>query len=110
MRISVSLENHGITLKLILPMPKRRFLDLSLYMSNGTDYDTLDDVNFVLANFPFRDGDVPRRIPYAAYISQLIRSARAPSHVSDFICRNKALFVKLLEQGYRYHKLRKAFS
>ena len=29
---------------------------------------------------------------------------------SDFNCRNKALTVKLLRQGYRYFKLRKAFS
>ena len=27
-----------------------------------------------------------------------------------FNCRNKALTAKLLKQGYRYHKLRKALS
>ena len=43
-------------------------------------------------------------------MSQLIRFARAPSNVSDFNCRNKALTAKLLKQGYRYHKLRQAFS
>ena len=47
---------------------------------------------------------------YGVYISQLIRFARAYSNVSDFSCRNKALTAKLLKQGYRYHKLRKAFS
>ena len=44
------------------------------------------------------------------YISQLIRFARASSHVTAFNNRNKFLTVKLLKQGYRYHKLRKAFS
>ena len=44
------------------------------------------------------------------YISQLIRFATASSYLSDFSCRNKALTVKILRQGYRYHKLRKAFS
>ena len=44
------------------------------------------------------------------YISQLIRFARASSHVTDFNSRNKFLTAKLLRQGYRYHKLRKAFS
>ena len=44
------------------------------------------------------------------HVSQLIRFARASSNVSDFNCRNKALTSKLLKQGYRYHKLRKAFS
>ena len=32
------------------------------------------------------------------------------SHVTDFNARNKTLTGKLLYQGYRYHKLRKAFS
>ena len=41
---------------------------------------------------------------------QLIRFARASSHVTDFNNRNKFLTAKLLKQGYRYHKLRKAFS
>ena len=35
---------------------------------------------------------------------------RVSSHVSDFNIRNKLLTAKLLNQGYRYHKLRKAFS
>ena len=32
------------------------------------------------------------------------------SHVDDFNIRNKVLTAKLLRQGYRYHKFRKAFS
>ena len=32
------------------------------------------------------------------------------NHVNDFNTRNKALTAKLLRQGYRYHKLPKAFS
>ena len=44
------------------------------------------------------------------YISQLIRFARVCSYVDDFNTRNKCLTAKLLKQGYRYHKLRKAFS
>ena len=44
------------------------------------------------------------------YISQLIRFARVSSHVADFNARDKSLTAKLLQQGYRYHKLRKTFS
>ena len=47
---------------------------------------------------------------YGVYISQLIRFARVSSHVDDFNTRNMILTAKLLRQGYRYHKLRKAFS
>ena len=36
--------------------------------------------------------------------------ARASSHVADVNNRNTFLTAKLLKQGYRYHKLRKAFS
>ena len=44
------------------------------------------------------------------YISQLIRFARVCSHVEDFNAHNKCLTAKLHKQGYRNHKLRKAFS
>ena len=61
-------------------------------------------------NFPFLDGDVPRSASYGVYISQRIRFARVSSHVDDFNTCNKVLAAKLLRQGYRYHKLRNAFS
>ena len=35
-----------------------------------------DDFDFDIVNFPFLDGDVPRRASYCVYISQLIRFAR----------------------------------
>ena len=56
------------------------------------------------------DGDVPHAASYGVYISQLSRFARVSSHVTDFNTHNKLLTAKLLNQGYRYHKLRKAFS
>ena len=63
-----------------------------------------------LSIFLFLDGDVPRSSSYGVYISQLIRFARASSHVDDSNTRNKLLTRKLLKQGYQYHKLRKTFS
>ena len=42
--------------------------------------------------------------------SQLIRVARGCSNVDGFNYRNLFLTAKLLKQGYRYHKFRKAFS
>ena len=87
------------------------FLDLHLSISNGfvssKTYDKRDDFDFDIVNFPFLDGDVPRSTSYGVYISQLIRFARVSSHVVDFNARNKSLTAKLLQQGYRYHKLRK---
>ena len=90
------------------------FLDLHLSISDGfvntKIYDKRDDFDFDIVNFPFLDGYVPRSASYGVYISQLIRFARVPSHVDDLNTRNKVLTAKLLRQGYRYHKLRKAFS
>ena len=89
-------------------------LDLNLCISNATVstkiYDKRDDFDFDIVNFPFLDGDVPWRTSYGVYISQLIRFARASSNLSDFNYRHKALTAKLLRQGYRFFKLRKAFS
>ena len=42
--------------------------------------------------------------------STLEINARVCDHVTDFNARNKCLTAKLLQQGYRYHKLRKTFS
>ena len=79
------------------------FLDLHLFISNefvsSKIYDKRNDF-----------GDVPRSTSYGVYISQLIRFARVSSHVVDFNAPNKSLTAKLLQQGYRYHKLRKTFS
>ena len=55
------------------------FLDLHLSVANGfvssKIYDKRDDFDFDIVNFPFLDGDVPRRVFYGVYISQLIRFA-----------------------------------
>ena len=90
------------------------FLDLNLSITNGICsskiYDKRDDFNFEIVNFPILDGDVPGSPSYGVYISQLIRFARVCSNVDDFNNRNLFLTAKLLKQGYRYHKIRKAFS
>ena len=56
------------------------FLDLHLSISNGfvssKTYDKRDDFDFDIVNFPFLEGDVPRRPSNGVYISQLIRFAR----------------------------------
>ena len=52
------------------------FLDLHLSIANGfvssNIYDNCDDFDFDKVNFPFLDGDVPRRASYGVYILQLI--------------------------------------
>ena len=70
-------------------------MDLNLCISSGTVstkiYDKRDDFDFDIVNFPFLDGDVPRRTSYGVYISQLIRFARASSNISDLTAVIKSL-------------------
>ena len=86
----------------------------NLSISNGfvssKIYDERVDFDFYIVNFPCLDGDVPRRPSDGVNISQLIRFARVCNHADDFNTCNECLTAKLLKQGYRYHKLRKAFS
>ena len=48
------------------------FVDLNLSTSNGTVstkfYDKRGDLDFDIVNFPFLDGDVPRRASYGVYL------------------------------------------
>ena len=82
------------------------FLDLHLSISNGfVSSKIYDKRDFDIVNFPFLDGDVPRRPSYGVYLSQLTRFARVCYHIDDFNTRNKCLTTKLHKQGYRYHML-----
>ena len=67
------------------------FLDLHLFISNDIVstkiYDKRGNFDFLIVNCPFLDGDVPCSTSYGVYISQLIRFARASSHVADFNTR-----------------------
>ena len=61
------------------------FLSLHLSISSGfVSSKIYDKRDFDIVNFPYLDGDVPRRPSYGMYISQLIRFARVCSHVEDF--------------------------
>ena len=85
------------------------FLDLTISIRNSKIhtkiYDKRDDFDFPITNFPFLDGDVPLAPSYGVYISQLVRFARICSEVDDFNERNLAITCKLLQQGYRFHKI-----
>ena len=63
-----------------------------------------------IVNFPFLGGDVTRSLSYGVYLSQLVCFARVCSNVDDYSNRNIFLSAELLKQGYRYHRIRKAFS
>ena len=90
------------------------FLDLNIKVI-GSDmhtsvYDKRDDFGFPIVNFPWLSGDVPRLPSYGIDISQSVRFARCCTSVLDFHSKNFQITLKLLTQGYRYHKLRNTFG
>ena len=80
------------------------FLDLHLSNANGFvssyifDKRDVFDFDIHVVNFPFLDGDVPRRASCGVYISQLSRFARVCNHVADFNARNRCLTAKTKTQ------------
>ena len=90
--------------------------ELQLDKANTSDakvstkiYDKCDDFDFEIVNFPFFDGDIPRSTSYGVYNSQLIRFARASSHVADFNTRNKLLTQNFLNKAISIINLTKSF-
>ena len=66
-------------------------------------YDKRDDFDFEIVNFPFLDGDVPRSTSYEIVLLE---------HLALLLTSTLAIncYLKVLKQGYPYHKLRKTFS
>ena len=95
MDLNLCISNGTVSTKIY---DKRDDFDFDITVSTKI-YDKRDDFDFDTVNFPFLDGDVPRRTSYGVYISQLIRGARASSNLNDFNYRNKTLTAKLLRQG-----------
>ena len=58
------------------------FLDLHLSVANGfvssKIYDKRDDFDFDIVNFPFLDGDVPRRASYGVYVLRKVGIGTIP--------------------------------
>ena len=79
------------------------------FVSSGV-CDRRDDFDFDIVGFPFFDGGVPRRASCGVCVSRLVGFAGVCSRVADFNARGKCLTARLLQQGYRYHRLREAFS
>jgi hypothetical protein len=69
-------------------------------------YETRDDFNFLIVNFPFICSNIPAAPVYGVYISQMIRYSRACGSYQDFLDRGLLLSRKLLSQGFLLVKLK----
>ena len=93
-------------------------MDLNIKIIGNNIHTSVNDKHddfwcpILVVNFPWLSGDVPRLPSYGIYISRLVRFARCYMYTSifDFHSKNPQITLKLLTQGYRYHKLRKTFG
>jgi hypothetical protein len=69
-------------------------------------YETRDDFNFLIVNFPFICSNIPAAPVYGVYISPMIRYSRACGSYQDFLDRGLLLSRKLLNQGFLLVKLK----
>ena len=90
------------------------YLDVSIsifsYKFCTTVFDKRDTFNFHIVNFPFLDSNIPTQPAYGVYISQLIRISRICDEYHKFVERHYLITSRLLQQGFKYSKLCKAFK
>ena len=89
------------------------FLDLSLKIENkvihSSVYDKRDVFNFPVVNFPFLTGNIPNRSSYGVFIGELVRYARACTHINDFKTKTLNTISILIKQNFRSKMLKKAW-
>ena len=89
------------------------YLDIQIAIVNGkystAVYDKRDNFDFKIVNFPHLSSNIPSGPAYGVYISQLVRIGRICSDYSDFALRHYKLTERLINQGYRYSSLCRAF-
>ena len=89
------------------------FLDLDIMVLNNKFvtkiYHKVDLFNFEVISYPFPDSNIPCRVGYSTFFSQLIRFSRVCSLVEDFAFRTKLIYEKLLHRGYDKTRLKKYF-
>ena len=89
------------------------FLDLDISVRNNKFvtkiYHKVDLFNFEVISYPFPDSNIPQRIGYNTFLSQLIRFSRVCGLVEDFAFRTRLIHDKLEQRGYEKAILRKYF-
>ena len=86
------------------------FLDLNINISNRKFslklYDKRDDFNFDIVRMPFLSNNMPSRIFYSSYSSELLRIARCTTERDDFLVSCDSLVDRMWSQGAKLNKAR----
>jgi len=90
------------------------FLDLKLVVKDGgistSIFDKRDAFDFPIVNFPTLSGNIPQKSSYGVFIGELVRYARACTHLFDFRTRTLILVRKLKKQFFSDRLLKKAWT
>ena len=90
------------------------FLDLDITVCDGNYvfkiFHKVDLFNFKVISFPFLESNIPQRICYSTFYSQLIRFTRICSEVYGFAERVKLLWYKFVDRDYGASILQSYFN
>ena len=79
------------------------FLDLNINTKNKKFaiklYDKRDDFNFTIVRMPFLSNNMPSRIFYSSFSSELLRIARCTTAKNDFLSSCRILIKRMFSQG-----------
>ena len=88
------------------------YLDIESKISNRQFshklYDKRDDFNFNIVRMPYLSNNMPSRIFYSSYSSEILRIARCTSDKEDFLASCISLIERMRRQGskFMYNKAR----
>ena len=86
------------------------FLDLNIKISDKKCslklYDKRDDFNFKIVRMPFLSNNMPSRIFYSSYSSELLRIARCTTEKDDFLASCESLIERMFSQGAKLNRAR----
>ena len=89
------------------------FLDLKLVVKDGaistSIFDKRDAFDFPIVNFPTLTGNIPIKSSYGVFIGELVRYARACTHLFDFRARTLILVRKLRKQFFSNRLLKRTW-
>ena len=81
------------------------YLDTEVKITNNQFsiklYDKRDDFNFKIVRLPFLSNNMPSRIFFSSYSSELLRIARCTTEKDDFLASCTSLIERMWDQGAR---------
>ena len=90
------------------------FLDLHIKIRQGKFstglYDKRDNFPFSIVRMPFASSNIPSKIFYSAISAEIIRIARASTHVEEFFSSSKSILDRMIKQGATIRKTKKVIT